>query len=108
MQVKVPQTGDELFLMRSACMMIVNSELRKEKHVNFSQAARVLGIHRRNLVAANSHLQLADDCALPLQACQRQPPQSSILTNEVKDLVFSFWMCETRVSPNKKDICTSD
>ena len=105
MQVKVPRTGDELFLKRSACMMIVNNESSKEKHVNFSQAAKVLGIHRRNLVAANCRLQLSEDGALPLQTCQRQPPQSSILTSEVKDLVFAFWMCETRVSPNKKDVC---
>ena len=86
-------------------MMMVNSERSQQKHVNFTKAAEVLGIHRRNLVAANSRLKLADDGVLPLQTCQRQPHQSSILIDEVKDLIFAFWMSETHVSPNKKDVC---
>ena len=73
--------------------------------VNISEAARVLGIYYRNLLQQILDYSIADDGALPLQTCQRQPPQSTVLTIEVKDLVFAFWMCETRVSPNKKDVC---
>ncbi len=36
---------------------------------------------------------------------QRQLPKGNIISNELRDLVYAFWTSETRVSPNKKDIC---
>ena len=67
--------------------------------------AKFAGFHRRNFATANAHLKQSEDGAFPLQLCLRQRPKSTIITMEIKEFVFGFWKTETRVSPNKKDVC---
>ena len=104
-QVKVPHSADELMLKRAACMMMLNSEGGESNITRHTQIAKVFGMHRRNFVGANLRLQQGKDGQLPLQLCHRQLPQTSTITTEIRMLVFEFWQTETRVSPNKKDVC---
>ena len=104
-QVKVPHSADELMLKRAACMMMLNSEGGESNITRHTQIAKFFGMHRRNFVAANLRLQQGKDGQLPLQLCHRQLPQTSTITTEIRMLVFEFWQTETRVSPNKKDVC---
>lgn len=104
-QVKVPHSAEELMLKRAACMMMLNSEGGESNIKRPAQIAKLFGMHRRNFVAANSRLQQGKDGQLPLQLCHRQLPQTSTITTEIRMLVFEFWRTETRVSPNKKDVC---
>lgn len=104
-QVKVPHSADELMLKRAACMMMLNSQGGESNITRHTQIAKVFGMHRRNFVAANLRLQQGKDGQLPLQLCHRQLPQTSTITTEIRMLVFEFWQTETRVSPNKKDVC---
>ena len=56
--------------------------------------------------STGSQLEMKDeDEVLPLSACQRQLPLHTSITSETRDFVTAFWKSETRVSPNKKDIC---
>lgn len=105
-QIKVPHSASELFVKRTSLTMVLNSSTGVAS-INQSKIASVLGIHRRNIAAATSRLENKDeDEVLPLTSCERQLPRGTIITSDTRDLVFSYWTSETRVSPNKKDICT--
>ena len=104
-KVKASLSKEELQLKRALCMMLVNNEGDPSRFINNSQMARLMGLHRRNFAAANLRLQQAEAGDFPLHLCRRQQSQSRIITQEVKDVVFAFWKSETRVSPNKKDVC---
>lgn len=102
-QVKVPRSAAELAFKRSACLMMLNG--KGSARVNQSHAANLLGLHRRNLVATSARLQLSEDGELPLELCQKQPKVGHVISDQMKDLVLAFWTSQTRVSPNKKDVC---
>ena len=87
-----------------ACLNV--NSANDTKLLSGKNVARALGVHRRNIISANSRLQIEEDNGnLCLSACQRQAHRTSNITPEIKDLVFEFWATETCVSPNKKDIC---
>ena len=74
--------------------------------LNQSKIATLLGVHRRNIAAATSRLHMKDeDEVLPLSACQRSLHRGTHVSSETRDIVYAFWTSETRVSPNKKEIC---
>lgn len=102
--VKQPKSSDELFFKRCSLMMLVNDGTNGSSNLNISATSRVLNISRRNFYATKSRLLLKEYESLPLSTCCRQP-RSSTITQEMKDLVFSFWSMQTHVSPNKKDVC---
>lgn len=105
-QLKVPHSSSELFVKRASLTMILNNGDQRTTPVNQSKIAAVLGVHRRNIAAASSRLEMKDeDEVLPLSACQRQLPLHTSITSETRDFVTAFWKSKTRVSPNKKDIC---
>lgn len=104
-QVKASLSEEELRLKRAACMMMVNSEGDASRAISHSQMARFTGLHRRNFAAASLRLKQGEDGAFPLPLCRRKQPQSRTITKEIIDIVFGFWQTETRVSPNKKDVC---
>lgn len=107
-QLKVPHSSSELFVKRAALtMMLMNNGDQRTTPVNQSKIIVVLGLHRQNIAAAaSSRLEMKDeDEVLPLSACHRQLTLHSSITSETRDLVTAFWKSETRVSPNKKDIC---
>ena len=106
-QLKVPRSTHELFLKRSSLTMLMNNT-DGTTQMNHTRIAGILGVQRRNIAAetASSRLEIKDDEEfLPLSACQRQLPRGKIITGEVRDLVYVLWSSETRVFPNKKDIC---
>lgn len=104
--VKVPRSSDEFFVKKSAMLMLVNGESSTD--MSIPQAAKLMGIHKRNLYLAKHHLTVASesDCLFPASACHRHDARRTHITQTVKDVVFQFWMDETRVSPNKKDVCS--
>ena len=89
--------------------MLVNGE-SKEQNTDMSipQAAKLMGIHKRNLYSAKHHLIVSSesDGSFPAYACHRDDARRTHITQTVKDIVFQFWTDETRVSPNKKDVCS--
>ena len=73
-QLKVPCSTHELFLKRSSLTMVMNNT-DGTTQMNHTRIAGILGVHRRNIAAANSCLEIKDDeDFLPLSACQRQLP----------------------------------
>ena len=95
--MKKPRSSKDLFVKRATIFMVMNSST-----TNISAAAKALGTHRRNFYAAKLKLQQK---TLPLQLCERQARTKDAISDEVKELVVAFWMSNTRVSPNKKDVC---
>ena len=86
-------------------MMIVNSKDTEEaQDLNVNIASKLLCIHRRNLYGAKNWLLQQTEKSLSFATCHWSLKRSCIL-EEVKELVANFWTLETRVSPNKKDIC---
>ena len=101
--LKVPKCNDELFMKRGALTLIANG--LGDQEVSLRRASEVLGIHPRNLYLARERLQRdGTSSQMHLKQCQRQP-RNDFPTSEIKELVVSFWTAESRVSPNKKDIC---
>lgn len=103
-QLKVPRSANELFVKKTSLSMVLNTT--GGSAMNQSKIATILGVHRRNIAAATSRLHMKDeDEVLPLAACQRSLHRGTHVSSETRDLVYAFWSSETRVSPNKKDIC---
>ena len=67
-----------------------------------------MGIHKRYLYSAKHHLTVASesDGSFPAFAFHRDDARRTHITQTVKDIVFQFWIDETRVSPNKKYVCS--
>ena len=95
--IKKPKSNKELFLKRGTIIMPMRAPV-----LNISLASKLLGTHRRNFYAAREKLKKE---SLPLHLCKRQECTKDAISDEVKELVVSFWTENTRVSPNKKDVC---
>ena len=63
-------------------------------------------MHPRNLYVAMRRVDsdARASSILPLDLCKRQSTHGK-LAQEIKDIVITFWIEQTRVSPNKKDVC---
>ncbi|MCO5553393.1 hypothetical protein L7F22_006914 [Adiantum nelumboides] len=109
--VKVPRSSDEFFVKKSAMLMLVNGG-SKEQNIDMSirQVAKLMEIHKRNLYSAKHNLVVSSefDGSFRASACHRDDARRTHITHTVKDIVFQFWTDETRVSPNKKDVCTDE
>ena len=81
---------EELKLKRAACMMLLNNEGDATRCISNSKMAKLTGLHRRNFAAANLRLKQGEDGVFPLQLCQSQRQKSSIITTQIKELVFGF------------------
>ncbi|MCO5608574.1 hypothetical protein L7F22_062785 [Adiantum nelumboides] len=107
--VKVPRSSYEFFVKKSAMLMLVNGG-SKEQNTDMSipQAAKLMGIHKRNLYSAKHHLIVSSesDGSFLASACHRDDAWRTHITQTIKDIVFQFWTDETRVSPNKKYVCS--
>ena len=95
--IKKPRSKKELFLKRATIMMAMRAPVP-----NIYSASKLLGTHRRNFYAAREKLKME---SLPLHLCEQQVRTKDAISHEVKELVVSFWTENTRVSPNKKDVC---
>ncbi|MCO5594162.1 hypothetical protein L7F22_048185 [Adiantum nelumboides] len=106
--VKVPRSSNEFFVKKSAMLMLVNGGSKGQNiDMSIPQAAKLMGIHKRKLYLAKHHLIVSSesDDFFPASACHRYDARRTHITQTVKDIVFQFWTDETRVSPNKKDVC---
>ena len=104
-EVKTPHSNNELFLKRATVMACLNGASGVDNQMSGRQVAKALGLHQRNVIAANVRLQLeADEGSFPLGSCHRQMHRTSIITTKIREIVFQFWSLETRISPNKKDV----
>ena len=100
--IKQPGSSEEFFLKNATLQMMLNSK----EDMPIAKFSRVLKINRRSLFKAKSMRMKSSVNArlFSLAACHKQHRQSPI-TDEVKELVYKFWREQTRVSPNKKDVC---
>ena len=86
-------------------MACLNGASGVDNQMNGRKATKALGLHQRNVIAANFWLQHeAEEGSFPLDSCHRQMHRASTITSEIKETVFQFWSVETRISPNKKDV----
>ena len=83
----------------------MNVECTSTSKVNVSAASKLLNLHKRNFIVAKNRLRAVGDGNLPISLCAPQPMDRGFITPDEKELIFSFWMSNTRVSPNKKDVC---
>ncbi|MCO5583922.1 hypothetical protein L7F22_037839 [Adiantum nelumboides] len=101
--VKQPSNKDELFLKKSALAMLMNSS----KDLPVAKVARVMQVTKHSLYRARSSVEAKSahgSGLFSLAACRKQQ-RSSTISEELKELVYTFWQSESRVSPNKKDVC---
>ena len=104
-EVKTPHSNNELFLKRATVMACLNGASGVDNQMSGRKVAKALGLHQRNVIAANVRLQHeAEEGSFPLDLCHRQMHRTSIITSEIREIVFQFWLVETRISPNKKDV----
>lgn len=103
-QIKQPHSADEMFVKSSAILMLMNSRDGDPEDINFSQVARYLGVDRRTLSQAKLRLSSENEDRFPIFMCRRGW-NTGRLTEVMKDVIVSFWITRTQVSPNKKDIC---
>ena len=85
-----------------ALQMLLNSK----ENMPIAKVSRVLKVSRRTLFKARSRQEKpgVDVGLFSLAACHKQNHCSPI-TDELKEMVYTFWREETFVSPNKKDVC---
>ena len=56
--VKVPRSSDEFFVKKLAMLMLVNGESKEQStDMSIPQAAKLMGIHKRNFYLAKRQLQ---------------------------------------------------
>ena len=99
------RSEDDLMLKRSSLMMILNSEmLASDQQFNISSLSRTMGVSRKTVYDTISRLSSIDGGSSILRMTTRCKPTTTI-TAEIKETIGIFWKSESRVSPNKKDIC---
>mgnify|MGYP007007530658 FL=1 len=97
--VKGVESLDKLAAKRAALHMVVNGA--REKKYSDTKVALALGIQRRNL---RKHRQNIHSNKFKWMGLGRRR-RCDALSQEIIEKVDSFWAKNTRVSPNKKDVC---
>ena len=97
--------NDELVLKRSSLMMILKGDIDNPlQEMNISELAKLLGVTRKVLYATINRLSIVEQGTSLLKMTMKSRPYNHV-TTEVKELINLFWKNESRVSPNKKDVC---
>ena len=81
--------------------------MNSSKNLPVAKVARVMQVTKHSLYKARSSVQAKSahgSGLFSLAACRKQQ-RSSTISEELKELVYTFWQSESRVSPNKKDVC---
>ena len=97
--VKGVESIDKLGAKRAALHMVVNGTTKKK--YSDTKVALALGIQRRNLMKHQTNIQSNQFKWLGFGRRRR----CDALSPEIIEEVGSFWAKNTRVSPNKKDVC---
>ena len=94
-----PGSNEEFFFKNATLQMMLNSK----EDMPIAKLSRVLEINHRVLFKAKSlRMKSSVNAQLfSLAACHKQHRQSPI-TDEVKELVYTFWREQTRVSPIRR------
>ena len=94
-------SDDDLVLKWSSLMMLLNSDV---DDLNISLISKVVGVSRKSVYNTVNKLISGGEGSSLLKLTTRCKPMTPI-TLEIKELVTIFWTNESRVSPNKKDLC---
>ena len=99
--VNMSKSEDDLVLKRSSLMMLLNSDV---DDLNISVLSKVIGVSRKTVYNTINRLISGGEGSSLLKLTTRCKPVTPI-THEIKDIITIFWTNESRVSPNKKDLC---
>lgn len=83
---------------------ILDATVSAHRNSSMREVARALGIHHRNISKAISKRELMHSGGDFLVVLSIRRRRSDCLGEKEKDLIVSWWVAETRVSPNKKDV----
>ncbi|MCO5550032.1 hypothetical protein L7F22_003509 [Adiantum nelumboides] len=97
--VKGVESVDKLTAKRVALHMVANNV--GIQHYNDRRVDKALGIQPRNLKKHRADIQ-AKTFKWVGEGCKRR---ANCLSGEVLHSIIQFWTSNTRVSPNKKDVC---
>ena len=95
------KSEDDLVLKRSSLMMMLNIDV---DDLNISVLSKVIGFSRKSVYNTINRLILGGEGSSLLKLTTRCKPVTPI-TSEIKDIITIFWTNESRVSPNKNDLC---
>jgi hypothetical protein len=65
----------------------------------------ILGLHPHNIIVDVSRCQLIDTNLNPEWATSSKTPRFDILSYAIKNIVEKWWVEETKVSLNQKEVC---
>ena len=99
--VSMNRSEDDLVLKRSSLMMLLNSDV---DDINISELSKVIGVSRKTVYNTLNRIISSGEGTSLLKLTTRCKPMTPI-TSEIKDVIIMFWTNESRVSPNKKDLC---
>ena len=99
--VSMSRSEDDLVLKRSSLMMLLNSDV---DDINISELSKVIGVSRKTVYNTMNRIISSGEGTSLLKLTTRCKPMTPI-TFEIKDVITMFWTNESRVSPNKKDLC---
>ena len=99
--VSMNRSEDDLVLKRSSLMMLLNSDV---DDINISELSKVIGVSRKTVYNTLNRIISSGEGTSLLKLTTRCKPMTPI-TSEIKDVIIMFWFNESRVSPNKKDLC---
>jgi len=66
--------------------------------------AQVLGVHPRNIVLAVEQRRIMDQGGEFLWRFSLRKKRSDLLSSFVKVVIISWWVLETKISPNRKEV----
>ncbi len=66
--------------------------------------AKTLGIYHRNVFGVILRWKFIDDNGKDLWSLTIKKKRANGLFDIVKKIIINWWACETRISPNKKDV----
>ena len=95
------RSEDDLVLKRSSLMMLLNSDV---DDINISVLSKVIGVSRKSVYNTLNRIVSSGDRTSLLKLTRRCKLMTPI-TSKIKDITTIFWTNESRVSPNKKDLC---
>jgi sensor c-di-GMP phosphodiesterase-like protein len=72
-----------------------------------TRTTHILGLHPQNIIAAISKHQLINTYTNHEWATKSKSQQSDVTSVATKTTMESWWRDETKVSPNHKDVCSS-
>lgn len=83
---------------------ILDASVSTQKKSSMREVARALGVHHRNIMKAISRRELMHNGGDFLVVLTIRRKRNDCVGDNDKDVIIRWWVSETRVSPNKKDV----